>query len=278
MHRLILLFVFLSLAACSKDEPPIDDYDPARDYFTFAATPPPEEIESTYVALWDAGQRAVLGAVLLDPGSLLHIIEKLRQDEFYLESHRIVYEACLELHEKGDAADLVTVRNHLTEQGRLEQRGELLRQVLALLEGRADPVQLAGYCGKGDTEQQIEWLAGLLLDLVDPEALEPLVDQGPTWSAHLTTLWELLALWVGTILVLWIAYEKLLLEATPDLVVVVGDVNSTVACTLAAVKLGIMTAHLEAGLRSINPAPGLIRTVPKPVLGAIRIGQKLLNS
>jgi alkyldihydroxyacetonephosphate synthase len=29
-------------------------------YFTFAATPPPEEIESTYVALWDAGQRAVL--------------------------------------------------------------------------------------------------------------------------------------------------------------------------------------------------------------------------
>ena len=31
-------------------------------YFTFAATPPPEEIESTYVALWDAGQRAVLGA------------------------------------------------------------------------------------------------------------------------------------------------------------------------------------------------------------------------
>ena len=37
-------------------------------------------------------------------------------------------------------------------------------------------------------------------------------------------------------------------------------------------------ARLEAGLRSINPAPGLIRTVPKPVLGAIRIGQKLLNS
>ena len=31
-------------------------------YFTFAATPPPDEVESTYVALWDAGQRAVLGA------------------------------------------------------------------------------------------------------------------------------------------------------------------------------------------------------------------------
>ena len=31
-------------------------------YFTFAATPPADEIESTYVALWDAGQRAVLAA------------------------------------------------------------------------------------------------------------------------------------------------------------------------------------------------------------------------
>ena len=31
-------------------------------YFTFAATPPPDAIESTYVAMWDAGQRAVLAA------------------------------------------------------------------------------------------------------------------------------------------------------------------------------------------------------------------------
>jgi replicative DNA helicase len=68
-------------------------------------------------------ERAVLGAVLLDPGAMLHIIEKLAVDHFYLESHRIVYQACLDLHEKGEAADLLTVRNHLTEQGRLEQVG-----------------------------------------------------------------------------------------------------------------------------------------------------------
>jgi UDP-N-acetylglucosamine 2-epimerase (non-hydrolysing) len=47
-----------------------------------------------------------------------------------------------------------------------------------------------------------------------------------------------------------IAYEEECLRAHPDWVVVVGDVNSTVACTLAAKKLGIKVAHLEAGLRS----------------------------
>jgi len=47
-----------------------------------------------------------------------------------------------------------------------------------------------------------------------------------------------------------IAYEEECLRSHPDWVVVVGDVNSTIACTLAAKKLGIQVAHLEAGLRS----------------------------
>jgi len=47
-----------------------------------------------------------------------------------------------------------------------------------------------------------------------------------------------------------IAYEKECMRARPDWVVVAGDVNSTIACTLAAKKLGIAVAHLEAGLRS----------------------------
>jgi UDP-N-acetylglucosamine 2-epimerase (non-hydrolysing) len=47
-----------------------------------------------------------------------------------------------------------------------------------------------------------------------------------------------------------VAYEKLLMDRRPDAVVVVGDVNSTVACALSATKLGIPVAHVEAGLRS----------------------------
>ena len=50
-----------------------------------------------------------------------------------------------------------------------------------------------------------------------------------------------------------VAFEKVLLADRPDWVVVVGDVNSTVACSLTAKKLGIRVAHVEAGLRSFDP-------------------------
>ncbi|WP_127500654.1 non-hydrolyzing UDP-N-acetylglucosamine 2-epimerase [Actinoplanes solisilvae] len=46
------------------------------------------------------------------------------------------------------------------------------------------------------------------------------------------------------------AFEPLVEELSPDAVVVVGDVTSTLACALVAAKAGVVVAHVEAGLRS----------------------------
>ena len=53
----------------------------------------------------------------------------------------------------------------------------------------------------------------------------------------------------GTVM---IEFEKICQEKDPSMVVVVGDVNSTVACTIVCAKMGIPCAHVEAGLRSFD--------------------------
>ena len=55
------------------------------------------------------------------------------------------------------------------------------------------------------------------------------------------------------------AFEPVILQEKPDWVLVVGDVNSTIACALVCAKLGVKVAHVEAGLRSRD------RTMPEEI-------------
>src|SRR2546425_11578194 len=54
-------------------------------------------------------------------------------------------------------------------------------------------------------------------------------------------------------------FEPVIDAASPSCVVVVGDVNSTLACSLVAVKKGVPVVHIEAGLRSFD------RTMPEEI-------------
>jgi UDP-N-acetylglucosamine 2-epimerase (non-hydrolysing) len=56
-----------------------------------------------------------------------------------------------------------------------------------------------------------------------------------------------------------VEFEKVIDEVHPDLVIVVGDVNSTLACSLVSIKMDVPVAHVEAGLRSGD------RTMPEEI-------------
>jgi UDP-N-acetylglucosamine 2-epimerase (non-hydrolysing) len=77
---------------------------------------------------------------------------------------------------------------------------------------------------------------------------EPEVNLGVGSGSHATQTADIMT-----------GFEQVMLEQKPDAVVVVGDVNSTIACGLVAVKLGAKLLHVEAGLRSFD------RTMPEEI-------------
>lgn len=70
-------------------------------------------------------EQSVLGAMFLEREAVLVAAEILQPEDFYRDAHRYIFEAILELEEKGRPADLVTVTETLRQQGRLEDVGGL---------------------------------------------------------------------------------------------------------------------------------------------------------
>lgn len=75
---------------------------------------PPQSLES---------ERGLLGALLLKPDALHDVADIVRGDSFYAEKHKAIYEAMLELVERGEPVDLLSIAERLTANGKLERVG-----------------------------------------------------------------------------------------------------------------------------------------------------------
>lgn len=75
---------------------------------------PPQSVEA---------EQAVLGAMLIEREAISKVAEFLRPEDFYREAHRVIYNAAVELFNKNDAVDLVTVTEHLRKDDKLEGAG-----------------------------------------------------------------------------------------------------------------------------------------------------------
>lgn len=75
---------------------------------------PPQDIDA---------EKSVLGAILLDSDSLVKVVEFLKPEHFYKDSHRHIFAAILELYENREPADLITVPDQLKKAGELKSTG-----------------------------------------------------------------------------------------------------------------------------------------------------------
>lgn len=68
-------------------------------------------------------EEAVLGAIMLERRAITQVIEILKQEDFYLEKHREIYQACVDLFRKDDPIDMKSVTHQLRRTGKLELVG-----------------------------------------------------------------------------------------------------------------------------------------------------------
>ncbi|MFZ5647387.1 MAG: replicative DNA helicase [Bacillota bacterium] len=141
---------------------------------------PPQNIDA---------EQWVLGSIFIDRDTLYRVSRFLKPDDFYLESHRLIYRAFLDLDESGVPADLVTVTDLLRQHGDLEKAGgatyvaslagmvptaanaesyariieekSLLRSLISM----ATRIAGMGYEGGEDAEKLIDEAENMLLEL-----------------------------------------------------------------------------------------------------------------
>ena len=75
---------------------------------------PPQDIEA---------EEAVLGAILIENEAINTVLEIINENDFYRETHKVIFKAMLELYSKNEAIDLITTVNTLKNNKQLEDVG-----------------------------------------------------------------------------------------------------------------------------------------------------------
>ena len=84
------------------------------DYAQIASRIPPQNLEA---------EQSVLGSILLDNEALLKVLEILSPEDFYREAHRKIFLAMVEMFEKGEAIDIISLKDHLQMKKELDSVG-----------------------------------------------------------------------------------------------------------------------------------------------------------
>ncbi len=75
---------------------------------------PPQNLEA---------EQGVLGSMLLDRDAIARVVEAVRAEDFYRDAHRVIFAAMVDLFERGEPVDLITVTNRLASMGKIEDVG-----------------------------------------------------------------------------------------------------------------------------------------------------------
>ena len=98
---------------------------------------PPSDLEA---------EQSVLGAMLVNPNAITAVTESLSADDFYRDSHRLIYAAILTLYDRGEEVDVVTLSAQLEREGKLERAGgrELVHTLAEFVPAAANAAHYAG--------------------------------------------------------------------------------------------------------------------------------------
>ncbi|HLD51248.1 replicative DNA helicase [candidate division WWE3 bacterium RIFOXYC1_FULL_40_10] len=124
---------------------------------------PPHDIDA---------ERSVLGSILIDKDAIVKVVEFLRPEHFYKDSHKLIFEAVLSLYEQREPADLITVPNELRRTGNLERCGGVanLTELVNSIPTTANVESYARIIHEGATRRNLIRVAADINELVFSEA------------------------------------------------------------------------------------------------------------